>query len=539
VTSVAFVTLGCARNDVDSEQLGGLLARSGYRLVDDVRDAEVVVVNTCTFIDPATQESVETVLDACDLKGDGTDAVIVVGCMAQRYGDELAAALPEADAVVGFDAYPQLATIVGEVLARGGTGAGDPLAGGPASAGRATNRLPLVPSAVPVPTPGPDPVPIAGPAAAQIAAPSPYPTRSPTPGPGSGRSGSGQDDLDRIPATGPRFPVRATPEDRPWAYLKIASGCDRACTFCAIPSWRGRFRSRPAAEIVAEARWLVSRGARELVLVSENTTSWGRDLPGGARRNQPALLRELADVAGLERVRLMYLQPAELLPELLSAMVEIETVAPYFDLSLQHASADVLQRMARSGSRERFVQLIERIRELEPEAVFRSNFIVGFPGETDRDAAELVAFLAEAQLDWVGLFAFSPQEGTVAASLPGAVPPDVVAERLGEASEIQEAVADTAARRFVGRRLTLTVEGSDAAGTWGRSYREAPETDGEIRLVPPGRSLGAGAGDALVVPVGRSLRVDVVGAEGVDLLAVPAARPDLPLAGAAAQWTDG
>lgn len=485
--TVAITTLGCARNEVDSDQLAGLLRGAGYRLVTDPDGADVVLVNTCTFITPATQESVDTVLAACDLKERGTRAVVVVGCMAERYRTELADAVPEADAIVGFGAYPRLPGILDEVLA------GRDL---PAFVGRE------------------------GEAATTTAAG------------GSRRGYLPQDDLDRIPRSGPRFPVRAG-ATRPWSYLKIASGCDRACTFCAIPSWRGSFRSRPLAEIVTEARWLVDAGARELVLVSENTTSWGRDLDGGSRTMQPRLLEELAAVDGLERIRLMYLQPAELLPELLDAMAEIDAVASYYDLSLQHASAPVLEAMARTGSPRRFAELVASIRARDPAAVFRSNFIVGFPGETTADVEELARFLEEARLDWVGLFAFSPQEGTVAPRLPDQVEEEVAQRRLRELTDLQEVIADGAARRFVGQRLEVTVEQRRHGATLGRSYREAPETDGEIRLVLPDRVDGARqpAGRAVELPVGRTVDAEVVAADGVDLVAVPELPARIPVAG--------
>lgn len=474
----AIVTLGCARNEVDSDQLAGLLTRDGYRWVEDPVGADVVLINTCTFITPATEESAETVLAACDLKRDATRAVVVVGCMAERYREELAAAVPEADAVVGFSAYPGLASIVGGVLA----GRVAPRFHG-AHRSAAGGVLPL------------------------------HPTSG-----GSRRGYLDQDILDRIPPTGPRFapPPRGAPV-RPWAYLKIASGCDRTCTFCAIPSWRGRFRSRPPDEILREAASLVERGARELVLVSENTTSWGKDLDGG-RDLQPRLLESLCELEGLHRVRLMYLQPAELRRPLLEAIATLPRVASYFDLSLQHVATDLLRGMSRRGSPERFRQLVASIRELDPQAVLRSNFIVGFPGETDEHVAQLADFLADARLDWVGLFAFSPQEGTVARSLPGQVPDEVAADRLRALADLQEQVADDRARGFVGRRLEVTVQAVDDAGCVARSYREAPDTDGEIRLV-----AGDGVAPARLA-VGRTVTAQVVAAEGVDLVAIPVGR---------------
>jgi ribosomal protein S12 methylthiotransferase len=522
--SVAIVTLGCGRNEVDSDQLAGLFHREGRTVIDDPAAADVVLVNTCTFIAPAKQESIDTVLEACQLKDDGAArAVVVVGCMAQRYPHELAEAIPEADAIVGFDGYTTLPQVIDDVLAGRqrdrvvGVGAAHP-------GSRPSRRdLPLValpasgtaPAAEPAPAPAlpADLAPAAdlalGLTVAELPPEAPRLEVAPT---------SPQDGLDRVPASGPRFPVRlpvaAGGVPRPWSYLKIASGCDRLCTFCAIPSFRGRFRSRPLDEIVAEAGWLADQGARELVLVSENTTSWGKDLPGG-RDLQPTLLRELAAVDGIERLRLMYLQPAELTTTLLETMATEEKVASYFDLSLQHVAGPVVRRMARSGDHERFGALIRRVRELDPDAVFRSNFIVGFPGETDEDVATLERFLEEHLLDWVGLFTFSREDGTPSADLPDQVPAALAEERLARVSELQERLADEAARRFVGRQLDVTVQETvDEDGqhlTVGRSYREAPDTDGEIELVDA-------EGQPVDLPVGRTVTATVVDAVGVDLV---------------------
>lgn len=500
--NVAIVTLGCGRNEVDSDQLAGLFLREGLGVTDDPAEADVVLVNTCTFIAPAKQESIDTVLAACDLKDAGARGVLVVGCMAERYPDELAEAIPEADAVVGFDGYGRLPGMVQDLLA------GRPLervVRTPAAAAEVPTSAATVRRALPL---------LVMPTTAQEAPPErpPAPTRITT----------SQDELDRMPASGPRFPIR-THDGRPWAYLKLASGCDRVCTFCAIPSFRGRFRSRGIDEILAEARWLVDNGARELVLVSENTTSFGKDLGpwGGAeggRGLQPVLLRALSEIDALQRIRLMYLQPAELQRPLLEAMAELPKVAGYFDLSLQHVAHSVLTRMARSGSPERFAALIAAIRELDPHAVFRSNFILGFPGETERDVQALEDFLGEQQLDWVGLFTFSREDGTPSADMADQVPEELALERLRRVADLQERIADHAAQRFVGRRLEVTVETTetDDGGVVhcaGRSYREAPETDGEIVLVDARRR-------PLDLPVGRTVTAEVVEAVGVDLVAV-------------------
>ncbi len=499
--TVAVVTLGCGRNEVDSDQLQGMFDVHGHRVVDDPAGADVVLVNTCTFIEPAKQESVDTVLAACDLKDDDTRAVVVVvGCMAQRYPHELADAIPEADAVVGFGGYATLPQLVDRLLAGEEvdrvSGVGDPSGTATPTVARVRPSLPL----------------LVMPTTADEAPPE----RAPVPR----RVTTDADDLARMPASGPRFPVRRFDGDRPWAYLKIAGGCDRLCTFCAIPSFRGRFESRGIDELVAEAAWLAERGARELVLVSENTTSWGKDLDGwrghpGGRALQPTLLRELAAVDGVERIRLLYLQPAELQWPLLEAMAEVEEVVPYVDLSLQHVSADILRAMARSGSPSRFLALVDAIRGLVPDAAFRSNFILGFPGETEAHVAELEEFLLAARLDWVGLFPFSVEDGTPSADLADQVAPALARERVARVAATQETVADERARRWIGRRVAVLVDGTDAAaGPHGRTPQMAPETDGEVRLVLP----DGGVPD---LPVGRILDATVVGTDGVDLVAEP------------------
>jgi ribosomal protein S12 methylthiotransferase len=499
--TVAIVTLGCGRNDVDSDQLAGLFHREGMQVQDDADGADVVLVNTCTFIGPAKQESIDTILAACDLKDDGTRAVLIVGCMAERYPDELAAEIPEADAIVGFDGYAGLPTLVGDILA-----------------GRPHERVIKRPEPVAGTTAAVTPTPAATrdlrrdlpllilPTTADEAPPEapPLPTRVTT----------SHDELDRMPVSGPRFPVRRF-DGSSWAYLKIASGCDRVCTFCAIPGFRGRFRSRDLDELLAEATWLVDQGARELVLVSENTTSWGKDL--GGRDLQPTLLRELSAIDGLQRIRLMYLQPAELQRPLIEAMAELPKVASYFDLSLQHVSDPVLRRMARSGSPERFTAMIDAIREFDPRAVFRSNFILGFPGETEDDVRQLEDFLAHNRLDWVGLFSFSQEDGTPSATMPDQVPAELAEERRARVSELQERLADEATEAFVGRELDVLVDevtrgDGGTVATLGRSYREAPETDGEIELV-------TGGGSPADVPVGSTVRARVVDRVGVDLVA--------------------
>jgi MiaB/RimO family radical SAM methylthiotransferase len=288
----------------------------------------------------------------------------------------------------------------------------------------------------------------------------------------------------------------------PLAYLKLASGCDRRCTFCAIPSFRGSFVSRPPAEVLAEARWLASTGAREIVLVSENSTSYGKDL--GDLRALEALLPQLAAVDGVERVRVSYLQPAELRPALLESIACTPGVAPYFDLSFQHASAPVLRRMKRFGSTEAFLDLLERARSVAPSAGARSNVIVGFPGETEADVEELLRFLGAARLDAIGVFGYSDEEGTAASEFDGKLDEDEIAARVAHVAAVADELVAQRAEDRVGERVEVLVESDEEPG--GRAAHQGPEVDGSVRL-------------DRAVPVGRFVPAVVVDSDGADLVA--------------------
>jgi ribosomal protein S12 methylthiotransferase RimO len=452
---VAIVTLGCGRNEVDSENAAGLLAASGYQLVDDPEHADAVIVNSCAFIEAAKRESIDTVLAAAGLAGHGqARSVLVMGCLAERYTDTLRAELPEADAVVPFADYARLPEVLGTTLR---AAAPAPPAARQALAPPAGRRaLPLV-----FPTPA-----------------------------------------------GARFPARPA-RRQPVALVKLAEGCDRDCSFCAIPSFRGGFRSRRPTEVLDEVAWLAGQGVSEVVLVAENSTSYGKDL--GGRSALVGLLRDLAGVDGLRRVRLQYLQPDELTPGLLEEMAANPVVCSYFDLSLQHASLPVLRRMRRGGSSRDFLDLVGRVRALDPDAAFRSNFILGFPGERAAHVRELEDFLEEARLDWVAFFAWSAEDGTAALGLDGRVPARTARARVERLSELQAGVLERVQAGWVGRRLELLVDRVDARGTVeGRSFREAPEHDGLVRV----------AGLAGAAP-GDYLEVEVTGADGPELLARP------------------
>ena len=414
-------TLGCPKNQVDSDKLIGTLLAGGLVPVSEPDEADLLVVNTCAFIESARQESIDTVLALDEQRRDGA-RLVVTGCMAERYGDELAAALPEVDQVAGF---------------------GVPLLPAP--------KRPLIPvRAVEIP------------------------------------------ELDLLNLPRPRAAA-------PWAYVKIAEGCDRSCGFCAIPSFRGPQRSRTVASILTEVDELQ---AREIVLVAQDLASYGKDVPDelGAGAIVP-LVRAVAD--RVDRVRLLYLYPSDLTDGLVDAICD--SGVPYFDLSLQHVSKPLLRRMRRWGDGDRFLRRIADIRDREPDAAFRSNFIVGYPGETERDHDALLRFVGEADLDWCGFFSYSREDGTYAADLDGQVPAGLMADRLAELSELQDAITARRRDELIGTRVEVLV---DASGV-GRTHREAPEIDGIVHVR---HDLG----------VGELVEVDIVDALGPDLVAAGA-----------------
>jgi ribosomal protein S12 methylthiotransferase len=454
--SVAMVTLGCARNEVDSEELAGRLEAGGFRLVEDPADADTVVVNTCGFVESAKKDSVDTLLEAADLKTTGhAQAVVAVGCMAERYGKELAESLPEADAVLGFDDYPDIAARLRSIVAGESHEAHTP-----------QDRRLLLPI-TPVER-----------------------ALSTTPVPGH--------------ASGPAS-LRRRLDAGPTASLKLASGCDRRCSFCAIPSFRGSFVSRRPSDVLQEARWLGEQGVRELFLVSENSTSYGKDL--GDLRLLETLLPELAAVDGVERVRVSYLQPAETRPGLVEAIASTPGVTPYFDLSFQHASAGVLRRMRRFGDPESFLGLLEQIRALAPEAGVRSNVIVGFPGESDEDLQTLCDFLVDARLDVTGVFGYSDEDGTEAATYDGKLDDDEVRARVEHVGALVEELTSQRAADRIDETVEVLVEHVGDSGVEGRAAHQGPEVDGSTYLL----DSAAGIGDLV--------RAVVVESEGADLYA--------------------
>ena len=453
--TVALVTLGCARNETDSEELAGRLAADGWMLVDDPSKAEIAVINTCGFIESAKKDSIDALMQAHSLKENGvTKAVVAVGCMAERYGNELANALPEADAILGFDDYQDISARLATIID-----------GGKISAHTPKDRrtlLPIAPSQ----------------RAEQKAA------------------------LKEISPIG--TVLRKRLDNSPISPLKIASGCDRRCSFCAIPYFRGSFVSRSPKEIVDEAKWLADSGVSELYLVSENTTSYGKDF--GDLKLMEKLLPQLSKIDAIKRIRLSYLQPAEVRPSLLQAMVSVEKVVPYFDLSFQHANGDLLRSMRRFGDGEKFLHLISQIRALAPEAGIRSNFIVGFPGETDAQFMDLVEFLSQAQLDAIGVFGYSDEDKTEGMSLQNKVTPEVIGERVAELSTLVDELISQRAEARVGEMVTVLIE--DEEEQEGRADHQGPDVDGSTFIKSRNRYR-----------IGEYVEAVVSDVSGVDLIA--------------------
>ena len=455
--TVALVTLGCARNETDSEELAGRLAADGWQLVSDPANAEIAVINTCGFIESAKKDSIDALIQAHSLKSNGvTKAVVAVGCMAERYGNELAEEMSETDAILSFDDYKDISTRLNTIL----------------DGGKLTPHTPKDRRSL---------LPIAPVDRAQV------------------REERKLVDVNPIGSV-----LRKRLDNAPIAPLKIASGCDRRCSFCAIPYFRGSFISRKPEEIIEEAKWLADNGVSELYLVSENTTSYGKDF--GDLKLMEKLLPELSKISGVERIRLSYLQPAEVRPSLLQSMISVEKVVPYFDLSFQHANGDLLRSMRRFGDGEKFLHLISQIRALSPNAGIRSNFIVGFPGETDAQFIDLVEFLSQAQLDAIGVFGYSDEDNTEALSLNGKVSPEVISERVEELSTLVDELITQRSEMRIGEQIRVLIE--DEAEQEGRAEHQGPDVDGSTFIKSRNKYRVGEYVDAVVSDV-----------EGVDLIA--------------------
>jgi len=420
---VGLVQLGCAKNQVDGEEMLGALAlseRGAVEFVADKADADVLIVNTCGFINSAKEESISAILDAVKRKGRGqVSKVIVTGCLAQRYGADLAREIPEVDAFLGIEGAP----LVGNVVF-----------------GDRPRQINLV---------------------AQVA--------------------------DKYPLI-PQARLRAT--RTPWtAYLKISEGCDHACTFCAIPGIRGRHRSKPIERLVQEAAQLAASGAKELNLVAQDTTAYGMDLYG--RLALPDLLQSLAGVEGVQWLRLLYCYPTMVRQPLIDALRDLPQVIPYIDMPLQHGDDAVLKAMKRGGSVEQYKRLFGKMREQLPDLALRTTFLVGFPGETDAQFARLLDFVNEMRFDRLGVFTYSPEEGTPAHDLPGAVSPRVMRERRDALMAAQQSISLANNRKWLGRTLDVLVESRSGEDAVGRSFRDAPEIDGTVTVTGCGAASGA------------------------------------------------
>jgi ribosomal protein S12 methylthiotransferase len=458
------VSLGCPKNLVDSEVMLGLAQESGHELTRDAADADVIVVNTCAFIDKAKQESIDTILEMAELKKTGRcRRLVVTGCMAERYRDELKAQIPEIDAVLGTGEVPEIVSALGSGIRDQGSKTLFPLL---RSNGEPVN------------------------------------SRSPIPDPRS------------LPtyiydAETPR--LLATP--RHYAYIKIAEGCDYKCAFCIIPTLRGNYRSRPADSIVREARMLVARGVKELLLISQDTSFYGVDR--GERGALARLLRELNAIDGLEWIRMLYLYPTTIGDDVLDAIAECEKVCNYIDLPLQHASDRVLKRMKRPGTRASYERLLDRIRHRIPGVTLRTTFIVGFPGETDDDFAQLQDFVKTLGFDHVGVFTYSHEEGTSAHGFEDDVPAKVKTQRQSRLMGLQKQIVAKAQQLRVGQHVRLLVDGPSSEHELvlrARLEGHAPDIDPVVYLTDC---------DPSDFTAGQFIQAQIVGSREYDLIAAP------------------
>ncbi len=436
--NILFVSLGCDKNLVDSEVMLGILASRGHRMVDGERDADVIVVNTCCFIHDAKEESIQTILEMADYKKEGMlKALIVTGCLAQRYQKEIFAEIPEVDAVLGTASYEKIAEAIDKALA-----------------GEQSMYLKDM-NALPVP---------------------------------EGR---------RMLTTGGHY-----------AYLKIAEGCDKHCTYCIIPKIRGDYRSVPMERLVQEAEELAGAGVRELILVAQETTLYGKDLYG--EKSLHKLLRNLCKIDGLRWIRILYCYPEEIDENLIQVMKEEPKICHYLDLPIQHASDEILRRMGRRTTKDQLAAIIDRLREEIPDIALRTTLITGFPGETKEQHEELLSFVNEMEFDRLGVFTYSQEEDTPAAGLPDQIPEEVKGDRQAELMELQQEIAFDLAEDMIGREITVMVEGRVAGENAyvGRTYMDAPNVDGLIFIDTEEEMM---SGDFARVRVTGALEYDLIG----------------------------
>ena len=436
--NILFISLGCDKNLVDSEVMLGLLADKGYRMVDDEMQADIIIVNTCCFIHDAKEESIQTILEMAQYKTEGRLKVLVVtGCLAQRYQQEILDEIPEVDAVLGTTSYDKIVEAVEEALAGKGHVEVEDI-----------DALPLV-------------------------------------------------DTRRLVTTGGHF-----------AYLKIAEGCDKHCTYCIIPKIRGDFRSVPMERLVKEAGELAEQGVKELILVAQETTLYGKDLYG--KKSLHRLLRELCKISGIRWIRLLYCYPEEIDENLIQIMKEEKKICHYLDLPIQHANNDILKRMGRRTSKNQLEEIIGRLRREIPDIALRTTLITGFPGETKEQHEELMEFVEEMEFDRLGVFTYSPEEDTPAADMPDQVSEEVKEERQAEIMELQQEIVFDQAEAMIGREVLVMIEGkvADENAYVGRTYKDAPNVDGLIFINTEAELI---SGDFARVKVTGALEYDLIG----------------------------
>ena len=436
--NILFISLGCDKNLVDSEVMLGLLDAKGYKIVDDENKADIIVVNTCCFIHDAKEESIQTILEMAEYKKDGRlKALIVTGCLAQRYQQEILDEIPEVDAVLGTTSYDKIVETVEEALEGNGHVQLSDI-----------DALPLV-------------------------------------------------NTKRLVTTGGHF-----------AYLKIAEGCDKHCTYCIIPKLRGNYRSVPMERLVKEAEELAEQGVKELILVAQETTVYGKDIYG--EKSLHKLLKELCKVGGIQWIRLLYCYPEEIDDALIQVMKEEKKICHYLDLPIQHASDEVLRRMGRRTSKEQLVDIIGKLRSEIPDITLRTTLITGFPGETEEQHEELMEFVDEMEFDRLGVFTYSPEEDTPAAEMPGQISEEVKKDRQAELMELQQDIAFEQAENMVGREMLVMIEGkvADENAYVGRTYKDAPNVDGFIFINTEEELM---SGDFAKVKVTGALEYDLIG----------------------------
>ena len=436
--NILFVSLGCDKNLVDTEVMLGLLAERGHEMVDSEEIADVIVINTCCFIHDAKEESIQTILEMAEYKKAGScKALIVTGCLAQRYKQEIIDEIEEVDAVLGTTSYDKIVEAIDEALE-----------GHSSVEMTDINALPIVESK-------------------------------------------------RLVTTGGHF-----------AYLKIAEGCDKHCTYCIIPKIRGNFRSVPMERLIREAEELVAQGVKELILVAQETTLYGKDLYG--EKSLHKLLRELCKISGLRWIRILYCYPEEITDELIQVIKEEDKICNYLDLPIQHASDGILKRMGRRTSKKQFIEIVEKLRKEIPDIAIRTTLITGFPGETQEQHEELMEFVDEMEFDRLGVFTYSPEEDTPAAEMPDQIPEEVKEDRQAELMELQQEIAFDLAEDMIGREVLVMIEGkvADENAYVGRTYKDAPNVDGLI-FVESGEELMSG--DFARVKITGALEYDLIG----------------------------